>query len=96
MQNDIDSRFFASSPMLLSLKDRKTTLETFVNNYASDSLEYNGPMFGEDVVTMMYVAVDCIANSRSITALHAVPCLRQSSSACRSLPGRHLQLGSQR
>ena len=55
--------------MLSSLKDRKTTLATFVNNYASDSLKHSGPRFNEDVVAMMYVAVDCIANSRSITAL---------------------------
>ena len=69
MQNDMDSRSFASSPMLLSLKDRKTKLATFVNNHASDSLEYDGPRFSEHVVAMIYVAVDCIANSRSITVL---------------------------
>lgn len=69
MQNDTDSRSFASSPMLLSLKDQKTKLATFVNNHASDSLEYNGPRFSKHVVAMMYVAVDCIANSRLITVL---------------------------
>ena len=56
-----------------------------MNNYASDLLMHNEPMFSEDVVTMMYVAVDCIANSRSIialpieirdgTAMHVTRCL---------------------
>ena len=40
-----------------------------MNNYASDSLKYNGPSFNEDVVAMTYVAVDCIANSQSIVVL---------------------------
>ena len=31
MQNDTDSQSFTSSPMLLSLKDRKATVATFVN-----------------------------------------------------------------
>ena len=41
-----------------------------MDNYASDSLEYNGPRFSEDVVVaIMYLAVNCIANSRPITVL---------------------------
>ena len=85
MQSDTDSQSFTSSPMLLSLRDRKATLATFVNSYASNSLKRSRPRFNEDVVAMMYVAVDCIANSRSIialpsefrdeTAMHVAHCL---------------------
>ena len=60
MQNDTDtdSRSFATSPMLVSLKDRNTILATFVNNHASDSQEYNRPRFSKHVVAMMYCCND--------------------------------------
>ena len=69
MQNDTDSWSFTSSPMLSSLKDQKTILATFVNNYTSDLLMRNEPMFSEDVVEIMYVSVECITISCSITTL---------------------------
>ena len=85
MKNDTDSQSFITSPMLLSLKDRKATLATIVHNYASNSLKHSGPRFNEDVVAMMYLAIDCIANSCSIialpskvrdgTAIHVAHCL---------------------
>ena len=88
--NDTDRQSFTSSPMLLSLKDWKATLATFVNNYASNSLKHSGPRFNENVVAMMYVAIDCIVNSRSISAL---PSEVQDRAA---LSGLHSQLSSWR